>query len=164
MNMRHFAVFPASLLFLGALVSGCGGSGDPSAVPGVDAVDQAAAADRSERSGTAIVGRARDAGTGSPLAGVRVATGDRSTTTASDGTYNLALRAGAYTVTATREGYVGASRSATVPRRGTVTVDWSLVESAEYEELYAIEQDVRSIGPAPYFAKTAKAGKKEGGS
>jgi DNA gyrase subunit B len=36
-----------------------------------------------------------------------------------------------------------------------VVIDWSLVESAEYEELYSIEQDVRSIGPAPYFAKTA---------
>jgi DNA gyrase subunit B len=48
------------------------------------------------------------------------------------------------------------------PRPGSaaneVTVDWSLVESAEYEELYAIEQDVRSIGPAPYFAKTVKQG------
>jgi DNA gyrase subunit B len=31
------------------------------------------------------------------------------------------------------------------------------VDSAEYEELYAIEQDVRSIGPAPYFAKATKA-------
>jgi DNA gyrase subunit B len=34
-----------------------------------------------------------------------------------------------------------------------VILDWSLVESAEYEELYSIEQDVRSIGPAPYFAR-----------
>jgi DNA gyrase subunit B len=34
-----------------------------------------------------------------------------------------------------------------------VVIDWNLVESAEYEELYAIEQDVRSLGPAPYFAK-----------
>ena len=33
-----------------------------------------------------------------------------------------------------------------------MVVDWALVESAEYEELYAIEQDVRSIGPAPYYA------------
>ncbi len=44
-----------------------------------------------------------------------------------------------------------------------VVIDWSLVESAEYEELYAIEQDVRSIGPAPYFAATNRApdGEKE---
>ena len=28
-----------------------------------------------------------------------------------------------------------------------MVIDWNLVDSAEYEELYAIEQDVRSIGP-----------------
>jgi DNA gyrase subunit B len=46
------------------------------------------------------------------------------------------------------------------PRAGSAArdavVDWGLVESAEYEELYAIEQDVRSIGPAPYFASVVK--------
>jgi DNA gyrase subunit B len=51
------------------------------------------------------------------------------------------------------------------PRAGSAAretlIDWALVESAEYEELYSIEQDVRSIGPAPYFAKlAAKAGAK----
>jgi DNA gyrase subunit B len=50
----------------------------------------------------------------------------------------------------------GAATISIVPRPGSnmrpVTVDWNLVESAEYEELYAIEQDVRSIGPAPYFS------------
>jgi DNA gyrase subunit B len=54
----------------------------------------------------------------------------------------------------------GAARIAINPRPGSgarnVVIDWNLVESAEYEELYAIEQDVRSIGPAPYFAKTVK--------
>ncbi|MCL2723446.1 MAG: DNA topoisomerase (ATP-hydrolyzing) subunit B [Polyangiaceae bacterium] len=54
----------------------------------------------------------------------------------------------------------GAARIQISPRPGSaareVTVDWSLVESAEYEELYSIEQDVRSIGPAPYFAKTIR--------
>ncbi|MBX3185924.1 MAG: DNA topoisomerase (ATP-hydrolyzing) subunit B [Labilithrix sp.] len=46
------------------------------------------------------------------------------------------------------------------PRPGSaareVIVNWALVESAEYEELYSIEQDVRSIGPAPYFAQVVK--------
>jgi DNA gyrase subunit B len=41
------------------------------------------------------------------------------------------------------------------PRRGgaarPIVIDWEVVNSAEYEELYAIEQDVRSIGTAPYF-------------
>jgi DNA gyrase subunit B len=30
--------------------------------------------------------------------------------------------------------------------------DWELAESAEYQELFAIEEDIRSIGPAPYRA------------
>jgi DNA gyrase subunit B len=51
----------------------------------------------------------------------------------------------------------GSATITIVPRAGSqvrpVTIDWSLVESAEYEELYSIEQDVRSIGPAPYFAR-----------
>jgi DNA gyrase subunit B len=59
----------------------------------------------------------------------------------------------------------GAAAIAIKPRPGSaareVTVDWNLVESAEYEELYSIEQDVRSIGPAPYFASVLK-GSEEG--
>jgi DNA gyrase subunit B len=54
----------------------------------------------------------------------------------------------------------GAARVTITPRPGSnareVIVDWDLVDSAEYEELYSIEQDVRSIGPAPYFAKVSK--------
>jgi DNA gyrase subunit B len=57
----------------------------------------------------------------------------------------------------------GAARIAITPRQGaaarTVILDWNLVDSAEYEELYAIEQDVRSIGPAPYFVREAGKGK-----
>ncbi len=53
----------------------------------------------------------------------------------------------------------GSAQIAITPRAGSaaraVMVDWSLVESAEYEELYAIEQDVRSLGPAPYFVREA---------
>jgi DNA gyrase subunit B len=60
----------------------------------------------------------------------------------------------------------GAATITISPRPGSnarqVTVDWNLVESAEYEELYAIEQDVRSIGPAPYFAKVVKGDEAEG--
>ena len=42
-----------------------------------------------------------------------------------------------------------------------MTIDWNLVDSAEYEELCAIEQDVRSIGPTPYFVReTDKGGAK----
>jgi DNA gyrase subunit B len=56
----------------------------------------------------------------------------------------------------------GAASISIQPRPGAsirpVTIDWNLVESAEYEELYSIEQDVRSIGPAPYFARELKKG------
>jgi DNA gyrase subunit B len=56
----------------------------------------------------------------------------------------------------------GAAKIQISPRPGSnareVTIDWSLVQSAEYEELYSIEQDVRSLGSPPYFAKTIKAG------
>jgi DNA gyrase subunit B len=51
----------------------------------------------------------------------------------------------------------GAARIQITPRQGSAArlsiIDWNLVDSAEYEELYAIEQDVRSIGPAPYFVR-----------
>ncbi len=51
----------------------------------------------------------------------------------------------------------GAATITISPRPGSsarpATIDWSLVESAEYEELYSIEQDVRSIGPAPYYVR-----------
>jgi DNA gyrase subunit B len=51
----------------------------------------------------------------------------------------------------------GAARISVAPRPGSAArptmIDWNLVESAEYEELYAIEQDVRSLGPTPYFVR-----------
>jgi len=51
----------------------------------------------------------------------------------------------------------GTATIAIRPRPGSqaraVTIDWNLVDSAEYEELYAVEQDVRSLGPAPYFVR-----------
>jgi DNA gyrase subunit B len=51
----------------------------------------------------------------------------------------------------------GAARIEISPRPGAaarpVVIDWNLVDSAEYEELVAIEQDVRSIGPTPYFVR-----------
>src|SRR5580692_5645026 len=59
----------------------------------------------------------------------------------------------------------GAATIEITPRPGSnarpVVIDWALVESAEYEELYSVEQDVRSIGPAPYFVREAKREGKE---
>ncbi|MGH7285536.1 MAG: DNA gyrase subunit B, partial [Polyangiaceae bacterium] len=51
----------------------------------------------------------------------------------------------------------GAASITITPRPGanarTTVVDWNLVESAEYEELYSIEQDVRSLGDPPYVVR-----------
>jgi DNA gyrase subunit B len=59
----------------------------------------------------------------------------------------------------------GAATIRITPRPGSnarpLVIDWNLVESAEYEELYSVEQDVRSIGPAPYFAREVKRDGKE---
>jgi len=59
----------------------------------------------------------------------------------------------------------GAARIVITPRPGAaarpVILDWNLVDSAEYEELYAIEQDVKSIGPAPYFVRDTDKAKSE---
>ncbi len=59
----------------------------------------------------------------------------------------------------------GAARISIVPRPGAaarpVVIDWNLVDSAEYEELHSIEQDVRSIGPAPYFVREVEKAKSE---
>ncbi|HSQ68409.1 MAG TPA: DNA topoisomerase (ATP-hydrolyzing) subunit B [Polyangiaceae bacterium] len=60
----------------------------------------------------------------------------------------------------------GAATITITPRPGSAArptvIDWHLVDSAEYEELYAVEQDVRSIGPAPYFVReTSEKGAKD---
>jgi DNA gyrase subunit B len=61
----------------------------------------------------------------------------------------------------------GAASIRITPRVGAaarpVVIDWNLVDSAEYEELYSIEQDVRSIGPAPYFVRESEKASKGGG-
>jgi DNA gyrase subunit B len=36
-------------------------------------------------------------------------------------------------------------------------LDWKLAETAEYQELLSLEEDIRSIGPAPYTAKVGDA-------
>ncbi len=58
----------------------------------------------------------------------------------------------------------GAARITITPRPGAaarpVVIDWNLVDSAEYEERYSIQQDLRSIGPTPYFVREAEKGEK----
>jgi len=61
----------------------------------------------------------------------------------------------------------GAATIRMTPRPGAsvrpVILDWALVDSAEYEEAYAIEQDVRSLGPAPYYVRPIAKEDSEGG-
>jgi len=54
----------------------------------------------------------------------------------------------------------GAGRIEIIPRAGSQAkasvIDWTLIESPEYQEAWSIDQDLRSIGPAPYTARTDK--------
>ena len=53
----------------------------------------------------------------------------------------------------------GAARIDIAPRAGASTrrgvVDWALVDSPEFREAWSIDQDLRSIGAAPYVARSA---------
>ena len=40
-------------------------------------------------------------------------------------------------------------------------IDWNLAESAEYEELFQVDQDVRSLGAAPYFVSSVASEKSD---
>jgi DNA gyrase subunit B len=55
----------------------------------------------------------------------------------------------------------GAGRMIVKSRAGAAvrqtTVDYELIDTAEYQDLLSIEQDVRSIGPAPYMAGESEA-------
>ena len=55
----------------------------------------------------------------------------------------------------------GAGRMAVSLRPGAsarvTIIDWDLVDSAEYQELLSIEEDIRSIGKPPYTAKAGSA-------
>ncbi len=59
----------------------------------------------------------------------------------------------------------GAARVTIVPRRGShgrmTVIDWNLAESAEYEELFQVDQDVRSLGAAPYFVSSVASEKSD---
>ena len=54
----------------------------------------------------------------------------------------------------------GAAILTITPRPGSVgrrtVLDWDLASCPEYEEMHSIEQDIRSLGPAPFFVRTVK--------
>jgi peptide/nickel transport system substrate-binding protein len=74
-----------------------------------------------------LAGTVTDASTGDPLQGALVSVGAQSEATAPDGTYNLTLAPGAYTVTVSRNLYVTQTRSTTVVVDATTTEDFDLV-------------------------------------
>ncbi len=137
----------APMIALGFLTAACGGSvEDPSAATTVDPAASPESTGSLDRNGGWMKGTATDKASGAPLAGVVVAAGGRSATTASDGKYTLQIAAGSYTATATRSGYATATRSVTIRRRETTTVAWSLspVQAActyTYGEWGACQQD-----------------------
>ncbi|MFI1094880.1 carboxypeptidase regulatory-like domain-containing protein [Streptomyces sp. NPDC020917] len=76
-----------------------------------------------------IKGEVTDAGTGKPVAGVRVTTqdGGRTTTTGTDGTYDLVLTPGTYGLTASKYGYTDKSvTGVAVVADTSVTADFAL--------------------------------------
>lgn len=76
-----------------------------------------------------ITGKVTDAGTGKPVPGARVTTqdGERTTTTAADGTYDLVLKPGTYGLTATKYGYSDKSvTDVAVTADTSVTADFAL--------------------------------------
>jgi len=74
-----------------------------------------------------ITGSVTDAEDGSPIAGAAVTDGTRMTTTDATGKYNIAnVPAGTYQVTASKEGYVSVTLTATVVSGGISVMNFSL--------------------------------------
>ncbi|MFQ5812824.1 MAG: carboxypeptidase regulatory-like domain-containing protein [Anaerolineae bacterium] len=82
-----------------------------------------------------IQGTVTDSGSGAPLAGVLVSNGQGAALTEGDGTYELAVEAGAQTLTASRDRYTSAQQAVTVGAGATLTVDFFLERVAEESTL-----------------------------
>ncbi len=108
----------AALAAAASLITACGGGASGTSQPSDDSAERAY--------GASISGTVTDAKTGARLGGALVSDGTRSTTTASDGSYRLGEVAGTYQVTASKSGYVSATRSVTVPKRGTAEASFAL--------------------------------------
>jgi hypothetical protein len=112
--MTSRAIAAASLAAV--LVAGCGSSGSSTS----------SSSDEWSGTRTGLTGTVRDAKTGAAIGGAKVATSQRSTTTASNGSYTLALSPGQTVVTASASGHATASRTVTISREGMTRLDWSL--------------------------------------
>lgn len=108
----------------------CGGTAADNNVFGEGRLDAFAAVTAAPRgpSGT-VVGTVTDSSTGTPIAGATVATGDRTATTAADGTYTLTAPAGDQPVSASKFGYHTQTVTVTVVENASVTQNFALVSA-----------------------------------
>ncbi|HEX8909011.1 MAG TPA: carboxypeptidase-like regulatory domain-containing protein [Anaeromyxobacteraceae bacterium] len=115
-----------------SIITACGGTSrnDP---------NLAAATDPSSslQSSPSVYGTVRDAA-GVAIAGASVSDGQRSVTTQGDGTYTLSESAGTYALTASKTGYGSATQAVTVPKRGGVSLDWTLTATASSQGAYKV--------------------------
>ncbi len=115
-----------------SIIAACGGSSrnDPNLASATDPSS-------SLQSSPSVYGSVRDAA-GVAIAGASVSDGQRSVTTQSDGSYTLSESAGTYTLTASKTGYGSATQAVTVPKRGGVSVDWTLTATASSQGAYKV--------------------------
>ncbi|NUT33600.1 MAG: S8 family serine peptidase [Hamadaea sp.] len=106
----------------------CGGTAANNNVFGEGRLDAYQAVTLAPRGPAGFVsGLVRDSATGTPIAAATVVAGDRSTTSAADGSYTLNLVPGEHAVTASAFGYHDATVSVTVTDGATTTQNLDLV-------------------------------------
>ncbi|MFF5010923.1 S8 family serine peptidase [Streptomyces phaeochromogenes] len=123
----------------------CGGSADDNNTWGEGKLDALAAVRRAPgaEAGT-LSGTVTDKSTGKPVPGARVTlTGasDRNVTTEADGTYQLTVTPGEYTVKASIYGYETAAAAITVADKATVAQDFALAAKAVWKVSGTVSRD-----------------------
>ena len=106
----------------------CGGTADDNNVWGEGKLDALALVEAAPTDGAGHLTGTVTSG-GNPISGASVAIAgptNRTVTTGEDGTYDVVVSAGDYTVTVTAFGYLTGTQSATVPDQGTATLDFAL--------------------------------------
>lgn len=123
----------------------CGGSADDNNIWGEGKLDALAAVQRAPgaEAGT-LRGTVTDKSTGKPVPGARVSlTGasDRNVTTEDDGTYQLTVTPGEYTVKASIYGYETATATVTVADKATPTQDFALAAKVVWKVSGTVSRD-----------------------
>ncbi|SCE99337.1 Kelch motif-containing protein [Micromonospora viridifaciens] len=138
----------------------CGGTAQDNNVWGEGKLDVLAAVTAApvQNIGT-LSGKATDARTGKPLAGVKVHVDgplERDLVTGIDGGYSVRLLAGDYKITASMFGYVDVNRDVTIKADATVPADFVL-ETAPQGKVHGVIRDGSGQG-WPLYAKISVAG------